>query len=85
MHDCRTRRRPNRVRRHATKLVGHNEGIEKMTYSPKAIIEAFGEPDLADALEALFFVGVTVLPMDDYYELIDFERAAVRRGYPKLQ
>ena len=50
-----------------------------------AIIEAFGEPDLADALEALFLVGVTVLPKDDYYELIDFERAAVRQGYPKLQ
>lgn len=51
----------------------------------QAIVEAFDEPDLADALEALFFVGVTVLPKDDYYELIDFERAAVRQGYPKLQ
>ncbi len=50
-----------------------------------AIVEAFGEPRLADALEALFLVGVTVLPKDDYYELIDFERAAVRQGYPKLQ
>ncbi len=58
------------------------ETVEKMR---EAITEAFAEPDLEDALDALFITGVTVLPKDHYYELIDFERDAVRRGYPKLQ
>ena len=51
----------------------------------EAIAEAFAEPGLEEALDALFFIGVTVLPKDQYYELIDFERKAVRLGYPKLQ
>ena len=50
-----------------------------------SIIAAFSDPSLAEALDALFFIGVTVLPKDNYYDLIDFERAAVRQGYPKLQ
>lgn len=51
----------------------------------QAIIAAFAEPGIADALDTLFLTGVTVLPKDIYYELIDFERAAVSQGYPKLQ
>ena len=59
-----------------------SETIELMR---EAIAEAFAEPGLEEALDALFFIGVTVLPKDQYYELIDFERKAVRLGYPKLQ
>ena len=50
-----------------------------------AIIDAFAEPDLAEALDALFMDGVEVLPHADYYELIDIERRAVDLYYPKLQ
>ena len=60
-------------------------GFETVDKMREAITEAFAEPDLEDALDALFITGVTVLPKDHYYELIDFERDAVRRGYPKLQ
>ncbi len=50
-----------------------------------AIVDAFAEPDLAEALDALFMGGVEVLPHADYYELIDIERRAVGMCYPKLQ
>ena len=66
--------------------------VARTTTDPKtieqmrgAIVDAFDEPDLKEALDALFLIGVTVLPKDSYYELIDFERKAVRLGYPKLQ
>ena len=50
-----------------------------------AIVDAFAEPDLAEALDALFMGGVEILPHADYYDLIDFERRAVGLCYPKLQ
>ncbi len=56
--------------------------VDKMR---EAIIGAFTDPGIEDALDALFLVGVTVLPKGDYYDLIDFERDAVSLGYPKLQ
>ena len=59
--------------------------LETVELMREAIAEAFAEPGLEEALDALFFIGVTVLPKDQYYELIDFERKAVRLGYPKLQ
>ena len=67
---------------YVTRTNADPETVEKMR---EAIVDAFGDPGIGDALDALFLVGVTVLPKDVYYELIDFERAAVRRGYPKLQ
>ncbi|MFP6731260.1 MAG: PhnD/SsuA/transferrin family substrate-binding protein [Alphaproteobacteria bacterium] len=62
-----------------------NADPETIELMREAIIEAFEDPDLGDALDALFLIGVTVLPKDEYYELIDFERRAVSLGYPKLQ
>ena len=58
------------------------ETVERMR---EAIVSAFAEPGIEDALDALFLVCVTVLPKGSYYALIDFERDAVRQGYPKLQ
>jgi ABC-type phosphate/phosphonate transport system substrate-binding protein len=51
----------------------------------EALVAAFTDPGLGEALDALFLTGVTVLPKGDYYKLIDFERQAVCLGYPKLQ
>ena len=50
-----------------------------------AIADAFADPGLAEAREALFLAGVEVLPHDAYYALVEFERRAVSLGYPKLQ
>ena len=50
-----------------------------------AIADAFADPGLAEAREALFLAGVEVLPHEAYYALVEFERRAVSLGYPKLQ
>lgn len=59
--------------------------VDTVEHMRAAIIDAFAEPDLAEALDALFMGGVEVLPHTDYYELIDIERRAVGMCYPKLQ
>ncbi len=50
-----------------------------------ALFSAFDDPDLAAARDELFLAGLEVLPHDDYYELVELERRAIRQGYPKLQ
>lgn len=60
-------------------------GADTVERMRAAIVDAFAEPDLAEALDALFMGGVEVLPHADYYELIDFEHRAVGLCYPKLQ
>lgn len=67
---------------YVTRTDTDSETVERMR---EAIVAAFNEPDLKDALDALLMVGVTVLPKDSYYDLIEFERNAVNLGYPKLQ
>jgi ABC-type phosphate/phosphonate transport system substrate-binding protein len=66
----------------ATRTEVDADTVERMR---AAIIDAFAEPALAKALDALFMDGVEVVPHDDYYELIEFERRAVGMCYPKLQ
>ncbi len=49
-----------------------------------ALAEAFADPSLAGAREALLLKGHEVLPPDAYERIDEMEAAAVARGYPRV-
>ena len=50
-----------------------------------ALRRAFDDPALAEARDGLLITGIEFPAPDTYYAIVEFERRAVRHGYPKLQ
>jgi ABC-type phosphate/phosphonate transport system substrate-binding protein len=49
-----------------------------------AIFNAFADPDLTTARQALFLKDIEELPLSVYEEIVEFEKIATRHGYPNL-
>ena len=55
------------------------------TLVQRSLLEAFEDPEVKTAGEAVFIDGIQVLAPDTYDQIAEFELEAARLGYPELR